>query len=104
MRFIFKTSYDQDIRLAQHGGHVFWYGLLMLLLVTAPGWLEEYWLAQLTFVLIYSIMGLGLMGRGMAGRLLEAGHELIVHNRTAAAGEPLRARLQRGLRIVFGDV
>jgi 3-hydroxyisobutyrate dehydrogenase-like beta-hydroxyacid dehydrogenase len=37
-------------------------------------------------------MGLGLMGRGMAGRLLEAGHELIVHNRTAAAGEPLRAR------------
>ena len=61
MRFIFKTSYDQDIRLAQHGGHVFWYGLLMLLLITAPGWLEEYWLAQLTFVLIYSIMGLGLM-------------------------------------------
>ena len=33
MRFIFKTSYDQDIRMAQHGGHVFWYGLLMLLLI-----------------------------------------------------------------------
>jgi branched-chain amino acid transport system permease protein len=25
MRFIFKTDYDQDIRLAKHGGHVFWY-------------------------------------------------------------------------------
>ncbi len=37
-------------------------------------------------------MGLGLMGRGMAGRLLEAGHELVVHNRTAAAADPLRAR------------
>ena len=28
MRFIFKTSYAQDIRLAKHGGHVFWYSLL----------------------------------------------------------------------------
>jgi hypothetical protein len=26
MRFIFKTDYDQDIRLAKHGGQVFWYG------------------------------------------------------------------------------
>jgi branched-chain amino acid transport system permease protein len=28
MRFIFKTSYEQDIRLAKHGGHVFWYSAL----------------------------------------------------------------------------
>ena len=26
MRFLFKTSYLQDIRLAKHGGHAFWYG------------------------------------------------------------------------------
>ena len=26
MRFIFKTDYGQDIKLAKHGGHVFWYG------------------------------------------------------------------------------
>jgi len=61
MRYIFKTDYDQDIRLAKHGGHVFWYGCLMLLLLASPWLLEEYWLAQLTFVLIYSIVGLGLM-------------------------------------------
>jgi branched-chain amino acid transport system permease protein len=61
MRFIFKTSYDQDIRLAKHGGHVFWYGLLGLFLLAAPWLLPEYWLAQLVFVLIYSIAGLGLM-------------------------------------------
>ena len=36
MRFLFKTDYDQDIRLAKHGGHVFWYGLLCLFLATAP--------------------------------------------------------------------
>ena len=61
MRFIFKTSYEQDIRLAKHGGHVFWYGLLLLGLVAAPWLLPEYWLAQLTFILIYGIAGLGLM-------------------------------------------
>ncbi len=61
MRFIFKTTYNQDIDLAKHGGHVFWYAMLLLALVLAPWVLQEYWLAQLTFVMIYSIMGLGLM-------------------------------------------
>jgi len=61
MRFIFKTSYQQDIQLAKHGGHVFWYGLLLLLLLAAPWLLPQYWLAQLSFVMIYSIIGLGLM-------------------------------------------
>ena len=61
MRFIFKTSYAQDIRLAKHGGHVFWYSLLCLALIAAPWVAPEYWLAQLTFVLIYAIVGLGLM-------------------------------------------
>ena len=61
MRYIFKTSYAQDIALAKHGGHVFWYGLLGALLIAAPWLLPEYWLAQLTFVLIYGIVGLGLM-------------------------------------------
>ncbi|MEJ8811663.1 branched-chain amino acid ABC transporter permease [Variovorax ureilyticus] len=61
MRFIFKTSYAQDISLAKHGGHVFWYSLLGVALIAAPWVLPEYWLAQLTFVLIYGIVGLGLM-------------------------------------------
>ncbi|MBK7654822.1 MAG: branched-chain amino acid ABC transporter permease [Burkholderiaceae bacterium] len=61
MRFIFKTSYEQDIRLAKHGGHVFWYSALALLMAAAPWIIAEYWLAQLTFVLIYAIVGLGLM-------------------------------------------
>ena len=61
MRFIFKTDYAQDIRLAKHGGQVFWYSLLMVALIASPWLLPEYWLAQLTFVLIYSVVGLGLM-------------------------------------------
>ena len=61
MRFIFKTDYEQDIRLAKHGGQVFWYSALLLFMLAAPWLLGEYWLAQLTFVLIYGIVGLGLM-------------------------------------------
>lgn len=37
-------------------------------------------------------IGLGQMGRGMAGRLIDAGHELTVYNRSPAAAEPLRSR------------
>ncbi len=52
MRFIFKTDYAQDIKLAKHGGHLFWYSALLLLMCAAPWLFAEYWLAQLTFVLI----------------------------------------------------
>jgi branched-chain amino acid transport system permease protein len=61
MRFIFKTDYAQDVNLAKHGGHIFWYSALLLFLLAAPWIFSEYWLAQLTFVCIYSIAGLGLM-------------------------------------------
>ncbi len=74
MRFIFKTDYGQDLKLAKHGGHVFWYSLLMVLLVAAPWIFAEYWLAQLTFVLIYAIVGLGLMLLSGFTGLFSLGH------------------------------
>ncbi|WP_342130565.1 branched-chain amino acid ABC transporter permease [Hydrogenophaga sp. OTU3427] len=74
MRYIFKTDYDQDIRLAKHGGHTFWYSALMLFLVAAPWVVDEYWLAQLTFVLIYAIVGLGLMLLAGFTGLFSLGH------------------------------
>ena len=61
MRFIFKTSYDQDIDLARHSGHRVLYSALVLALVAAPWLLDGYWLSQLNFVLIYGIVGLGIM-------------------------------------------
>jgi branched-chain amino acid transport system permease protein len=74
MRFIFKTNYAQDIALAKHGGHVFWYALLMVALVVAPFALPEYSLAQLTFVLIYAVVGLGLMLLAGFTGLFSLGH------------------------------
>ena len=74
MRFLFKTDYAQDIALAKHGGHVFWYGLLCAALVAAPWVISEYWLAQLTFVLIYGVVGLGLMLLAGYTGLFSLGH------------------------------
>lgn len=74
MRFLFKTDYDQDIRLAKHSGHVFWYSALGVLLVTAPWLFDEYWLAQLSFILIYAIVGLGLMVLAGFTGLFSLGH------------------------------
>ena len=61
MHFIFKTDYVQDINLIKHRGQLFWYGLLLLALLSAPLWATSYWLSQLNFVLIYGVAGLGLM-------------------------------------------
>lgn len=74
MRFLFKTDYDQDIRLAKHSGHVFWYSALGVLLVAAPWLFDEYWLAQLSFILIYAIVGLGLMVLAGFTGLFSLGH------------------------------
>ena len=74
MRFIFKTDYLQDIRLAKHGGQVFWYSLLVAVLLVAPWIVSEYWLAQFTFILIYSIVGLGLMLLAGFTGLFSIGH------------------------------
>ena len=74
MRFIFKTDYGQDINLAKHNGHVFWYAALLVVLLAAPWLFAEYWLAQLTFVLIYAIAGLGLMLLAGFTGLFSLGH------------------------------
>ena len=74
MRFIFKTDYAQDIRLAKHSGHVFWYSALMLVMLASPWLVDEYWLAQLTLVLIYAVVGLGLMLLAGYTGLFSLGH------------------------------
>jgi branched-chain amino acid transport system permease protein len=74
MRFIFKTDYNQDVKLAKHGGHQFWYSLLGLALLAAPWALGEYLLSQLTFILIYGIVGVGLMLLAGFTGLFSIGH------------------------------
>jgi branched-chain amino acid transport system permease protein len=61
MRNIFKTSYVQDIRLFEHGGHVFWYGVLLIAVFAAPPILPEFFVGELSLVFIYAIAGIGIM-------------------------------------------
>jgi branched-chain amino acid transport system permease protein len=61
MRFLFKTDYEDDIRLFPHRGYVVSYGILLAFLVAAPFVLSSYLVSQLVFVCIYAIVGVGLM-------------------------------------------
>lgn len=61
MRFIKRTSYNQDIQVFKHEGQVFWYSLLALILIISPFFLSTFYLGELALVFIYAIAGIGLM-------------------------------------------
>ncbi|TMJ29517.1 MAG: branched-chain amino acid ABC transporter permease [Alphaproteobacteria bacterium] len=61
MRAIFKTDYDQDIRLFKHGGYAWSYGTLLVVVLLAPLLVGAYLQSQLVFVFIYAIVGVGLL-------------------------------------------
>src|ERR1700749_1527472 len=61
MRFLFKTDYEDDIRLIPHSGYVWSYGPLFVLLAIAPYVLSSYLVSQLVFVCIYATVGVGLL-------------------------------------------
>lgn len=61
MRFIFKTSYDRDIDLFEDGWHRARIAALLAVLVALPFLLGEYYLAEATNLLIWSLAGMGLM-------------------------------------------
>ncbi len=61
MKTIFKTTYGQDIQLFEDTSQAGWYGLLVIAMILAPFALSEYLLGEVTYVLIFSLSGLGLM-------------------------------------------
>jgi len=61
MRFIFKTDYDQDIRILKHSGYWWSYGILLAVLIALPFFVGSYLQSQVVFVLIYAIVGVALM-------------------------------------------
>jgi branched-chain amino acid transport system permease protein len=61
MRFIFKTDYDQDIRILKHGGYWWSYGILLAVLAALPFFVGSYLQSQVVFVFIYAIVGVALM-------------------------------------------
>jgi branched-chain amino acid transport system permease protein len=74
MRFVFKTGYAQDLALFRDAGERRWYALLLAALLLAPWALSPYFVSQLTFILIYSIVALGVMLLAGYTGLLSLGH------------------------------
>ena len=61
MRFVLKTNYAQDVNLFLHNGQRFWYGLLIVTLLLAPFFLQNFYIGELTYLFIWVIAGAGLM-------------------------------------------
>ena len=61
MKFLFKTDYEDDIKLFPHTGYLWTYGTLLALIVIAPFVLSSYLVSQLVFVAIYAIVGVALL-------------------------------------------
>ena len=65
MRFVFKTSYDMDIRWFKHRTQMGWYIALFAFMLSVPLFFvwtgNAYLLGEITSMLIFSIAGMGLM-------------------------------------------
>src|SRR5579864_617000 len=61
MRYLFKTDYRQDTTLWRHGGDLFWYGLLAIVLLLLPFVLSEFYVGELGGVFVFAVAGVGMM-------------------------------------------
>jgi branched-chain amino acid transport system permease protein len=61
MRFQFKTSYNQDIRIFRDKVDAFWYGLLAVVVLILPLLMDDYYVGETSWVFIYGICGVSLM-------------------------------------------
>ena len=61
MRIHFKTNYKQDLQLFVDWQTLCYYLIAFLAAASAPFWLGEYLLGEMTYVLIWVVAGLGLM-------------------------------------------
>jgi branched-chain amino acid transport system permease protein len=74
MRFLFKTAYEQDIRLFRDGTTAVWYALLMGIVLALPSLLSRYYIGEITWVFIYGICGVSLMVLVGYTGLISLGH------------------------------
>ena len=74
MRFLFKTAYEQDIRLFRDGTTAVWYALLTVIALALPLLLSRYYIGEITWVFIYGICGVSLMVLVGYTGLISLGH------------------------------
>ncbi len=99
MRFLFKTDYEDDIRLFPHSGYVVSYGILLALLLIAPYVLSSYLMSQLVFVCIYATVGVGAADPDRLYRAGLARPRRVPRDRRLHGG--LSAEIQRAVPGLF---
>jgi branched-chain amino acid transport system permease protein len=73
MRFVFKTSYEQDLGLFQDGVQRNWYAALLAGLLVLPALVPSY-LVDLSLLFVYGLCGLSLMVLAGYTGLVSLGH------------------------------
>jgi len=74
MRYVFKTSHDQDIHLLRHNRDWRWYAALAAALAALPLLISPYYVGELAFIFVLAIASVGLMLlTGFTG-LISLGH------------------------------
>ncbi|MEL7185268.1 MAG: branched-chain amino acid ABC transporter permease [Pseudomonadota bacterium] len=61
MQVLFKTAYNDDLKFLAKTGEKVRVGLVVVFLLAAPLFLQNYYLAELGLLLVYAIAGIGLM-------------------------------------------
>jgi branched-chain amino acid transport system permease protein len=74
MRFVFKTSYAQDIQVFRDKVDASWYVLLAIAVLALPAVLPAYYVGETTWVFIYAITGVSLMALVGYTGLVSLGH------------------------------
>jgi branched-chain amino acid transport system permease protein len=74
MRFVFKTSYNQDIQLFRDKVDMGWYVALAVAVLALPFWLSSYSVGETSWVFIYGICGVSLMTLVGYTGLVSLGH------------------------------
>jgi len=74
MRIQFKTSYAHDIRLFEDGFHFSKYAVLIAAMMVLPWFADDYYLGEVTSVLIWSVAGMGVMVLAGHTGLASLGH------------------------------
>src|SRR5471030_2616766 len=74
MRFVFKTSYNQDIQLFRDKVDMGWYIALAVAVIAVPFLLSDYYVGETAWVFIYGLCGVSLMTLVGYTGLVSLGH------------------------------
>lgn len=74
MRFVFKTSYNQDIQLFRDKVDMGWYVALAVAVIAVPFALSDYYVGETAWVFIYGLCGVSLMTLVGYTGLVSLGH------------------------------